>query len=81
MPLIVDAGIGLPSHAAAAMELGYDAVLLNTAVAQGGRSGRDGARRSARRSKRAAPRVAPVRWSRATLAAPSTPVLGKAHLS
>ena len=31
--LIVDAGIGLPSHAAAAMELGYDAVLLNTAVA------------------------------------------------
>lgn len=32
--LIVDAGIGLPSHAAQAMELGYDAVLLNTAVAQ-----------------------------------------------
>src|ERR1700679_4234690 len=35
-PLIVDAGIGLPSHAAAAMELGYDAVLLNTAVAKAG---------------------------------------------
>ena len=32
--LIVDAGIGAPSHAAAAMELGYDAVLLNTAVAK-----------------------------------------------
>lgn len=32
--LIVDAGIGLPSHATQAMELGYDAVLLNTAVAQ-----------------------------------------------
>ena len=31
--LIVDAGIGMPSHAAAAMELGYDAVLLNSAVA------------------------------------------------
>lgn len=31
--LIVDAGIGKPSHAAAAMEMGYDAVLLNTAVA------------------------------------------------
>ncbi len=30
--LIVDAGIGKPSHAAAAMELGFDAVLLNTAV-------------------------------------------------
>ncbi|WP_419901721.1 thiazole synthase [Kiloniella sp.] len=36
VPLIVDAGIGLPSHAAAAMELGYDAVLLNTAVAKAG---------------------------------------------
>lgn len=35
-PLIVDAGIGAPSHAAAAMEMGYDAVLLNTAVAKAG---------------------------------------------
>lgn len=33
LPLIVDAGIGLPSHAAQAMELGFDAVLLNSAVA------------------------------------------------
>ncbi|MDI7862081.1 thiazole synthase [Rhizobiaceae bacterium n13] len=33
VPLIVDAGIGRPSHAATVMELGYDAVLLNTAVA------------------------------------------------
>ncbi|MCA0176599.1 MAG: thiazole synthase [Proteobacteria bacterium] len=32
--LVVDAGIGAPSHAAHAMELGYDAVLLNSAVAQ-----------------------------------------------
>jgi thiazole synthase len=32
IPLIIDAGIGAPSHAAAAMELGFDAVLLNTAV-------------------------------------------------
>lgn len=32
--LIIDAGIGAPSQAAAAMELGYDAVLLNTAVAK-----------------------------------------------
>ncbi len=31
--LIVDAGIGRPSHAAKALELGFDAVLLNTAVA------------------------------------------------
>ncbi len=34
--LVVDAGLGLPSHAAAAMEMGYDAVLLNTAVARAG---------------------------------------------
>src|SRR5579883_2527133 len=33
-PLIVDAGIGAPSHAAEAMELGFDAILLNTAVAK-----------------------------------------------
>ena len=36
VPLVVDAGIGLPSHAAQAMELGFDAVLLNTAVAKAG---------------------------------------------
>ncbi|MGI9380869.1 MAG: thiazole synthase [Methyloligellaceae bacterium] len=36
VPLIVDAGIGAPSHAAQAMELGYDAILLNTAVSQAG---------------------------------------------
>ena len=35
-PLIIDAGIGTPSHAAEAMEMGYDAVLLNTAVAKAG---------------------------------------------
>lgn len=32
--LIVDAGIGAPSHAAQALEMGYDGILLNTAVAQ-----------------------------------------------
>lgn len=32
--LVVDAGLGLPSHAAQVMEYGFDAVLLNTAVAQ-----------------------------------------------
>lgn len=36
VPLVVDAGIGTPSHAAAAMELGYDAVLINTAIAKAG---------------------------------------------
>jgi thiazole synthase len=33
VPVVVDAGIGVPSDAAAAMELGADAVLVNTAVA------------------------------------------------
>ena len=32
--LVVDAGLGAPSHAAHALELGYDAVLLNTAIAK-----------------------------------------------
>lgn len=36
VPLVIDAGVGAPSHAAEAMELGYDAVLLNTAVAKAG---------------------------------------------
>jgi thiazole synthase len=33
VPVIIDAGIGVPSHAAEAMELGADAVLINTAIA------------------------------------------------
>ena len=33
MPVIVDAGIGKPSEAMAAMEMGVDAVLVNTAIA------------------------------------------------
>ena len=33
IPVIVDAGIGAPSHAAEAMEMGADAVLVNTAIA------------------------------------------------
>ena len=36
VPLVIDAGIGAPSHAAQAMEIGYDACLLNTAVAKAG---------------------------------------------
>lgn len=36
LTLIIDAGIGRPSHAAKVMELGYDGVLLNTAVAKAG---------------------------------------------
>lgn len=36
IPLVIDAGIGAPSQAARAMEMGFDAVLLNTAVAKAG---------------------------------------------
>ncbi|MFN4066679.1 MAG: thiazole synthase [Thermosynechococcus sp.] len=36
VPVVVDAGIGTPSEAAAAMELGADALLINTAIAQAG---------------------------------------------
>jgi thiazole synthase len=36
VPVIVDAGIGAPSHAAKAMEIGADAVLVNTAIAVAG---------------------------------------------
>jgi thiazole synthase len=34
VPVVVDAGLGAPSHAAASMELGADAVLVNTAIAR-----------------------------------------------
>jgi len=40
IPVVVDAGLGLPSHAAAAIEMGADAVLVNTAVAAAGDPGR-----------------------------------------
>lgn len=36
VPVVVDAGLGLPSHAAEAMEMGADAVLVNTAIAVAG---------------------------------------------
>lgn len=36
IPVVVDAGLGAPSHAAEAMELGADAVLVNTAIAVAG---------------------------------------------
>jgi thiazole synthase len=36
VPVVVDAGLGAPSHAALAMEMGADAVLVNTAIAVAG---------------------------------------------
>ena len=36
VPVVVDAGLGSPSHASEAMEMGADAVLVNTAIATAG---------------------------------------------
>ena len=80
VPLVVDAGIGLPSHAARAMELGFDAVLLNTAVAKAG----DPARMAAAFARaveagQLAAEADPMEPR--DMAAPSTPVMGKAFLA
>jgi thiazole synthase len=80
IPLVVDAGIGLPSHAAQAMELGYDAILLNTAVAKAGdpvRMAQAFAR--AIEAGHQAFQAQPIEAR--DMAAPSTPVMGKAFLS
>jgi thiazole synthase len=80
IPLIVDAGVGLPSHAAAAMELGYDGVLLNTAVAKAGDPvAMARAFSQAIEAGRAGFIAGPM--SPRDMAAPSTPVLGKAVLT
>ncbi len=80
VPLIVDAGIGLPSHAAAAMEIGYDAVLLNTAVAKAGDpAAMAKAFAQAVEAGRTAYRAGPM--TPRDMAAPSTPVVGKAALT
>ncbi|MFE3835883.1 thiazole synthase [Pseudogemmobacter sonorensis] len=80
LPLVVDAGIGLPSHAAQAMEMGYDAVLLNTAVAKAGDpAGMARAMALAVRAGRAAFLADPM--GPRDMAAPSTPVIGKAFLA
>ncbi|MFC5436514.1 thiazole synthase [Rhodanobacter umsongensis] len=79
VPLIVDAGIGRPSHAAAAMELGYDGVLLNTAVAMAGDPVvMAGAFARAVEAGRAAFLAQPMEPR--DIATPSTPLLGKAWL-
>ena len=79
IPLVVDAGIGVPSHAATAMELGFDAVLINTAVAK---AGDPAAIARAFALSVEAGRIAyeadPIEAR--DMAAPSTPLLGKAFL-
>ena len=79
IPLVIDAGLGLPSQAAHAMELGYDAVLLNTAVAKAGdpatMAEAFGKAVAAGQLAQAADPMEPR-----DMAAPSTPVLGQAIL-
>ena len=77
--LVVDAGIGLPSHAAQAMEMGFDAVLLNSAVARAGDPvAMARAMALAVEAGRMACGADPIEAR--DMAAPSTPVLGRAFL-
>lgn len=79
IPLVVDAGIGLPSHAAHAMELGYDAILLNTAVAKAGDPvAMAKAFALAVEAGQNAYQASPMEPR--DMASPSTPVIGKAWL-
>jgi thiazole synthase len=79
IPLIVDAGIGVPSHAAQAMELGIDAVLINTAVAQAAHpAAMAAAFAQGIEAGRAACLAGPIEPR--DMAVPSTPVIGKAFL-
>lgn len=79
IPLVIDAGLGKPSHATEAMELGYDAILLNTAVAKAGDPVLMAkAFAKAIRAGRMAYEADPMEPR--DMAAPSTPVLGKAIL-
>lgn len=75
VPLIIDAGLGLPSHACQVMEWGFDAVLLNTAVALAQDPvAMAGAFADAVAAGRAAFRAGAMPPQ--TTAQPSTPVLG-----
>lgn len=79
IPMVIDAGIGRPSHAAQAMEMGFDAVLLNTAVAQAGDpAAMAEAFALALRAGQLAHAADPIEPR--DMAAPSTPVIGLAML-
>jgi thiazole synthase len=77
VPLIVDAGIGRPSDACMAMELGMDAVLLNTAVAKAGDPALMGAA-MAQAIDAGRQGFAAQMMERRDMAVPSTPILGMA---
>jgi thiazole synthase len=77
---VVDAGIGVPSHAARAIEMGYDAVLVNTAVAKAGDPvAMAAAFARAVEAGRMAFEAGPMEPRE--MAAPSTPVPGRMHLA
>ncbi|WP_299848769.1 thiazole synthase [uncultured Roseovarius sp.] len=79
VPLIVDAGIGCPSDATRAMELGIDAVLTNTAVAKAGDPvSMARAMSLAIKAGKLAHDADPM--ERRDMAVPSTPMLGMAEL-
>jgi thiazole synthase len=77
VPLIIDAGLGVPSHAARALELGFDAVLVNTAVAQARDPVQMAAAFALAVEAGAAARLAGPIEPR-DMAAPSTPLIGTA---
>jgi thiazole synthase len=80
IPLVIDAGIGVPSHAAQAMELGFDAVLINTAIARARDPvGMAEAFSAAVEAGMLAHNAGPMETRE--MAAPSTPVIGKAFLT
>ena len=80
IPLVVDAGIGVPSHAAQAMELGFDAVLINTAIARARDPvGMAEAFSAAVEAGMLAHNAGPMETRE--MAVPSTPVIGKAFLT
>jgi len=79
VPLVIDAGLGLPSQAAQAMEMGFDAVLLNTAVAKAGDPAAMAAAFAMAVSAGQLAHAADPMEPR-DMAAPSTPVIGKAFL-
>ncbi|MBK0001003.1 thiazole synthase [Erwinia sp. S38] len=80
VPLVVDAGIGTPSQAAQAMEMGFDAILLNTAVAKAQDPVRmASAFREAIHAGQQALLAGPM--ERRDMAAASTPVFGLAEFN
>jgi thiazole synthase len=80
IPLVIDAGIGVPSHAAQAMELGFDAVLINTAIARARDPvGMAEAFSAAVEAGMLAHNAGPMETRE--MAVPSTPVIGKAFLT